>query len=151
MFLYNRYETSEDAVIRGMRGESQEEAMHTDIMAAVEAETDSILADFGTEDITKIMLITIKAAVPAIVRAVQKQLMASVDSNKLDKNIMESRYKKDELEKYTRKENVRISRIEDEQIGEESVNLLQVQLSRKATSPRCTVWGAQESRARPDP
>lgn len=104
----SKYETSEeeDAMIRGMRGESQEETMHMDIMAAVEAETDSILSDFGTEDLTKIVLITIKAAVPAIVRAVQEQLMASADSFKLDKNILESRYKEDELDQYSRKENV---------------------------------------------
>lgn len=71
VFLSNRYETieEEDARTRSMRGESQEETMHTDIMAAVEAEMDSILADFGTEHLTKIMLITTQAAVPAIVSA----------------------------------------------------------------------------------
>lgn len=43
VLLYNRYETSEeeDATIRNMRGESQEEAMHKDMTAAVKAETDS--------------------------------------------------------------------------------------------------------------
>lgn len=53
-FLSNRYETSEEkeAVIKCMRGE--EEAMHADIAAATEAESDSVLAE--------VMLITIKVA-----------------------------------------------------------------------------------------
>lgn len=114
-FLSNRYETSEEeeVVIKSMRGEEEDEAMHADIMTAIEAETDSVLANFGTEDLTKVVLITIKAAVPAIVKAVQKQLSASMDRHKLDKSILESRYKEDELEQYSRKENVRINGIEE--------------------------------------
>ncbi|KAK7909612.1 hypothetical protein WMY93_014296 [Mugilogobius chulae] len=125
-FLSNRFATSdaEDAVIRNMRGESQEEVLHTDIMAAVEAETDTILSDFGTEELTKIVLITIKAAVPAIVKAVQKQLLSTVDSNRLNRNILESRFKEDELEQYSRKENVRISGIDEEPNGDEPEDLL---------------------------
>ncbi len=93
-FLSNRYETSEEdeAIIKSMRGESQGEALHADIMAAVEAETDTILADFGTKDLTQIGLITIKATVPSTVKALQKQLLATVDNCKFDKkNILESR------------------------------------------------------------
>ncbi|XP_049923490.1 uncharacterized protein LOC126404350 [Epinephelus moara] len=114
-FLFNRYETSEEeeAVIKGMRGEEEDEAMHANIVAAIEAESDSVLANFGTEDLAKVVLITIKAAVPAIVKAVQKQLSASVDCYKLDKCKLESRYKEDELEQYSRKENVRINGIEE--------------------------------------
>ncbi|KAL7375110.1 hypothetical protein ABVT39_012098 [Epinephelus coioides] len=84
-FLFNRYETSEEeeAVIKGMRDEEEDEAMHADVVAAIEAESDSVLANFGTEDLAKVVLITIKAAVPAIVKAVQKQLSASVDCSSL--------------------------------------------------------------------
>lgn len=113
--------------------------MHMDIMAAVEAETDSILADFGTEDLTKIVLITIKAAVPAIVRAVQKQLMASADSYKLKKNILESRYKEDELDQYSRKENIRISGIEEEQSGEETEDQLVEKVCKLAAAAGTTI------------
>ncbi|KAL7385950.1 hypothetical protein ABVT39_002325 [Epinephelus coioides] len=104
-FLSNRYDTSEEeeVVIKGMRGAEEDEAMHTDIVAAIEAESDSVLANFGTEDLAKVVLITIKATVTAIVRAVQKQLSASVDCYKLDKCILESRCKEDELEQYSRK------------------------------------------------
>ena len=135
-FLSNRYETSEedDVMIRSMRGESQEETLHSDIMAAVDAETDSILADFGTEDLTKIVLITIKAAVPAIVKAVQKQLLASVDTTRINKNILQSRYKEDELEQYTRKENVRISGIEEENGAETEDQLVEKVCKLVATS-----------------
>lgn len=70
----------------------------TQIMAPVEAEMDSVLADFGTNDLNKIMLITTKAAVLAIVKAEQKQLITSVDTNLLYKTILESRHKKDELQ-----------------------------------------------------
>ncbi|KAL7375153.1 hypothetical protein ABVT39_012820 [Epinephelus coioides] len=82
-----RYETSEEeeVVIKGMRGEEEDEAMHPDIVAATEAESDSVLANFGTEDLAKV----------------------------LDKCILESRYKEDELEQYSRKENVRINGIEE--------------------------------------
>ncbi|KAL7391788.1 hypothetical protein ABVT39_014910 [Epinephelus coioides] len=77
--------------------------MHADIMAAVEAKTGSILAKFGTEDLAKIVLITIKAAVPAIVKAVQKQLDLSVGKMKVNNNILECKYKEDELEQYSRR------------------------------------------------
>ncbi len=83
----NRFETSEEeeVLIKSMRGEEEDEAMHAAIVAAIEAESGSILTNFGTEDLAKVVLITIKAAVPAIVKAVQKQLSASVDSYRLDK------------------------------------------------------------------
>ncbi|KAL7402086.1 hypothetical protein ABVT39_009292 [Epinephelus coioides] len=108
--------------------------MHTDIMAAVEAETGSILAKFGTEDLTKIVLITIKAAVPAIVKGVQKQLDPSVDKMKVNNNILECKYKEDELEQYSRKENIRINGME-EQSGEESEDQLIEKVCNLAAAP----------------
>ncbi len=91
-FLTNRFEASEeeDAVIKDLRGMEEEEAMNAEIMAAAEAEPDPVLTHFGAEDLTKVELLTIKATVPAIVKAVQKQLSASVDCHKLDKSILES-------------------------------------------------------------
>ncbi|KAK7929840.1 hypothetical protein WMY93_006235 [Mugilogobius chulae] len=102
-YFSNRYDMNDEdeALLKRMQGEDQEEALHADIKAAVEAETEAVLADFGTEDLTKIVLITIKAAVPAIVKAVQKQLLASNDSSpERTGNILLSRYKEDELEQY---------------------------------------------------
>lgn len=120
-------------------------------MTAVEAETDSVLADFGTEDLNKIVLITIKAAVLAIVRAVQKQLTASVDSNKRYKNILEIRCKEDELEQYSLTENICISEIVSCSLRiilqRRCVNSLQpqAQVLRKTISPKCTFWVEQEA------
>ncbi|KAK7921879.1 hypothetical protein WMY93_008781 [Mugilogobius chulae] len=119
-YFSNRYDMNDEdeALLKRMQGEDQEEALHADIKAAVEAETEAVLADFGTEDLTKIVLITIKAAVPAIVKAVQKQLLASNDSSRAHRNILLSRYKEDELEQYSRKENVRIHGIQEENMEE---------------------------------
>ncbi|KAL7402199.1 hypothetical protein ABVT39_011223 [Epinephelus coioides] len=108
--------------------------MHADIMAAVEAETGSILAKFGTEDLAKIVLITIKAAVPAIVKAVQKQLDLSVGKMKVNNNILECKYREDELEQYSRKENIRINGME-EQSGEESDDQLIEKVCNLAAAP----------------
>ncbi|CAJ1069587.1 uncharacterized protein LOC126404350 [Xyrichtys novacula] len=109
----NRFEASEEegAAIKGLRGE-EKEAMQAKIMAAIESESNSVLASFGAEDLAKIMLITIKAAVPAMVKVVQKQLSASVDCYRLDRNILESRYSEDEFEQCSRKENVRVTGID---------------------------------------
>ncbi|KAK7879125.1 hypothetical protein WMY93_034095 [Mugilogobius chulae] len=106
-YFSNRYDMNDE-----------DEALLNACKAAVEAETEAVLADFGTEDLTKIVLITIKAAVPAIVKAVQKQLLASNDSSRAHRNILLSRYKEDELEQYSRKENVRIHGIQEENMEE---------------------------------
>lgn len=113
--------------------------MSTDILAAVKEEMNSIMADFGIKGLTKIVLITIKAVVLTIVRVVQKQVMASVDRNKLDKNILKSRYKEDELEQYSQKENICISRIEEEQTDEETEDPLVEKVCKLAAAAGTTV------------
>ena len=159
-FLSNRLETSEEqeAVIKSMRGEEEDEAMHVEIMAAIENESGSIMASFGTEELSKIVLFTIKAAVPAIVKAVQKQLSATVDCHKLDKTILESRYKEDQLEQYSRKENIRITGIADtDQETEEQLVMKVCELATAAganvtegdISP-LTGWEVQDDKARID-
>ena len=113
---------SEDSevFIKTSRGEGKDDELYADIRAAVEAESEAIETDFWAESITKVVLITIKAAVPAIVQAVQKQLASAMGSHTVNKNILQSKFKEDELEQYTRKENVRIIGIEEENSGDET-------------------------------
>ncbi|KAL7403100.1 hypothetical protein ABVT39_024495 [Epinephelus coioides] len=75
-----------------------------------------------------------QAAVPAIVKAVQKQLDLSVDKMKVNNNILECKYKEDELEQYSRKENIRINGME-EQSGEESEDQLVEKVCSLAAAP----------------
>lgn len=82
-------------------------------MTAVEAKTDSILADFSPEDPKKRVLITTKVVVHAIVKAVQKQLDLCLDKRKIN-NILECKHKEGKLEQYSWKRNVRINGIKEE-------------------------------------
>lgn len=65
---------------------------------SIRGQTDSVLADFSTKDLTKTELTTIKAGVYAIVKAVQKQLDLSTDKRKVNNCLLESKYKEQELE-----------------------------------------------------
>lgn len=92
-----------------MRGKSQKEAMHTDI-------TDLILADFGTEDLNKIIWSSSTG---------NSQSSAETTDGKEGgwsqawQNISKSRYKEDEVEQYRPKENVHFSMIEGKQMNEQ--------------------------------
>ncbi|KAL7402085.1 hypothetical protein ABVT39_009292 [Epinephelus coioides] len=67
-------------------------------------------------------------------RGVQKQLDPSVDKMKVNNNILECKYKEDELEQYSRKENIRINGME-EQSGEESEDQLIEKVCNLAAAP----------------
>lgn len=64
----------DEIIIQRKRGDVKEVTMDAEIMAAVENEVDSILADFSAEDGTETVPITIEAATAAAVRVDRRKM-----------------------------------------------------------------------------
>ena len=116
---------------RGGTEINEEDSLHSDIMEAIGTQAETTLgAAFGNEDIIKIVLNIIKAAVPAIVTAVKKRLEVNLNLpipqqlHDHHRELLESRYRVDALEQYTRKENIRIFHLDEEPAGTESEDQL---------------------------
>lgn len=62
------------------------------------------------------------SSVPEIGRMMQKQITASIDNNQLNKNFLGSSYEEDELQQFSQKEIVCISRIGEESSCKEEEN-----------------------------
>lgn len=66
------------------------------------------------------MLITIKAALPAIFKTTKKQLDLSVDERNLNHNILALKYKEDELKQYSWEQYAQIKSIKEEGDSDET-------------------------------
>lgn len=131
----NPYKLDErgDETARALRGESSEAQMSADIMAAMDMESDD-MAKFSTEELAKVVLCIIKAAVPAIVAAVQKHLDLDLDRTQHHRSQLLSRYRVDALEQYTRTENIRIFQLAEEEEGVECEDLLAEKVCKMAAA-----------------